>query len=473
MQIKSLANIALASFMLVGCSSSQKTTLENVENTSATTAHKEVSKNRKLTAKYLTTCNSKMVFSHPYDGMSNEEVDEFIRGKSFFRIPWIEAPSATTARDGLGPLFSANTCRNCHPNNGAGVAVDSNLKVKRDLVFRLSIPQNLNNVLKMKMPFSPEPTYGGQLSVNGNHEVPFEGTPVVKYVEEMGKYHDGSSYSLRVPEYSIDSLNYGPLHKDAVVAPHIALALVGLGLIEQIPHRDILVNEDINDSDGDGISGKANWIYEPDNGNKQLGLFTWKAGSPSVRFQSANAASNDMGLTTSIFPKENCTSIQKECNAASKGYHDFDMPDSRLDAINYYLTHLKAPFPRKFKNSKEAKKLFTQLSCSQCHTPSFVTSEGVEIRPYSDFLLHDMGDELSDGHSNFLATPNEWRTPPLWGIGLYKKVSGEANYLHDGRARSIEEAILWHGGEAQNSKEAFKELPKAQRELLIEYLGTI
>ncbi|MEA3521675.1 MAG: di-heme oxidoredictase family protein [Campylobacterota bacterium] len=453
----SLIAMTLTSFLLVGCSDTQKTS----NPTSA------------IPLKYFSSGSCKMALTYPYDGMSNEEMDEFVRGKSFFRIPWVEAPSATTARDGLGPLFSANTCMNCHPGNGAGVAVDEKGDVKRDLVFRLSIPGNLNNIFKMKMPFCPEPTYGGQLSVNGNHEVPFEGTPKVSYEEAEGKYSDGEVYSLRVPSYRIDDLNYGKLHKDTAIAPHIALALIGLGLIEQIPQADILANEDINDTDKDGISGKANWIYTPNSETKKLGLFTWKAGSPSVRFQSANAASNDMGLTSSVFPKENCMPSQKECNEAPKGYHDFDMPDSRLDAINYYLTHLKVPLPRKFEKKKEAEELFAQLTCKACHTPSFKTAEGVKIQPYSDFLLHDMGDDLSDGHPNFLATANEWRTPPLWGIGLYKKVSGEANYLHDGRARSIEEAILWHGGEAEKSKEAFKALSKSKRELLLHYLETI
>jgi len=458
-----ISMLSLAGFMLVGCSGTQKTT---------DTIGTQKAKIKVSNSKYFVTCNSKMAFSHPYDGMSNEEMDEFIHGKSFFRTPWVEAPSATTARDGLGPLFSANTCRSCHKRNGAGLAIDNNGNIKRDLVFRLSLIENLNNKSLLKIPFIPEPTYGGQLSVNGTHEVPFEGTPKVEYKELKGKYSDGETYSLREPSYRIDNLNYGKLHKNTVIAPHIALALVGLGLIEQIPHQDILANEDVNDSDNDGISGKANWVYIPHSDRKKLGLFTWKAGSPSVRFQSANAASNDMGLTTSAFPKENCTPNQKECNESPKGYHDFDMPDSRLDAINYYLTHLKVPLRRKFDKKREAEELFEQLTCKACHIPSFKTAQGIKIEPYSDFLLHDMGDNLSDGHVNFLAEANEWRTPPLWGIGLYKKVSGEVNYLHDGRARSIEEAILWHGGEAEKAKESFKALHKSKRELLLNYLET-
>ena len=403
--------------------------------------------------------------------MDHNETDQFVRGKSFFRIPWVEAPSATTARDGLGPLFSANTCMHCHIKNGAGVAVDAQGKLERSVIFKLSSKTKLNNESLMTIGFTPDPVYGGQLSVNGNHSVLFEGRPKVHYVEQNGTYDDGTLYTLRVPHYQIEHLNYGPLDPAGNIAPHIALALIGLGHIEKIPQSVILAAEDINDSDNDGISGKANWVFNPETNTTQLGRFAWKATAASIRHQSADAAHNDMGLTSPLFTHENCTSVQKECLEAPKGVHEFDLPQSRLDAIAFYLSHLKVPRARP--TSQEAKALFEQLTCNRCHIPSYLTSEGVEIAPYSDFLLHDMGEALSDGHRAFLASESEWRTPPLWGVGLYKTVSGEANYLHDGRARSIEEAILWHGGEARHAKEAFKALEKSKRDLLVAYVKAL
>jgi len=456
-------------FLAVGCS-------ERTDKSAERSATTPLSSSPSLSAQKLTHDISSKAFTHPFDGMNNSEMDTFILGKSFFRIPWVEAPSATTARDGLGPLFSANTCMNCHPHNGAGVAVNNEGTLNRELVLRLSLKTelNLNNKSIIQTNgFSPEPTYGGQLSLNGTSDTPFEGRPVVKYVYKEHTYSDAQKVSLRYPSYSIENLQYGALHNDTNIAPHIALALVGLGFIEDIKQEDILDNEDINDSNADGISGKANWIYSHESKQKELGRFTHKAAANSVKYQTAIAAINDMGLTTSIFATENCMPTQRECLKAEKARHEIDLSDERLDAIAYYLTHLKVPAQRNFEKKKEAKELFNSLTCNACHTPSYTTKKGEFIEPFSDFLLHDMGDVLSDGHSNFLATANEFRTPPLWGVGLYKVVSGEANYLHDGRARSLEEAILFHGGEAQGAKEKFSALNKEKRELLLQYLKSI
>ncbi len=441
---------ALALVLLSGCTN---------------TAHNEAESD----ASWLSTDSSKKAFSHPFDGMSSSELDAFVLGRSFFTIPWVEAPSATTARDGLGPLYSANTCQHCHTRNGAGVAIDTEGEMQRALVLRLALfaDENLNNVSKMQ----PDPVYGTQLSMNAIHDVAFEGYPKVSYEQIPYRYSDGTQVTLRKPKYRVEQLHYGSLDEKTRLSPRIALALVGLGMIEHIPEDAILANEDINDRNKDGISGKANWVMVEN--QKQLGRFTWKASAPSVLYQSANAAHNDMGLTSPLFPKENCTNAQEACMNATKGRHEFDLPQERLESIAYYITHLKIPKPRPFAHKEQAQKLFERLTCNRCHVERFETIDGKTIAPYSDFLLHDMGDALADGHVDALASKNEWRTPPLWGIGLYKAVSGEANYLHDGRARSIEEAILWHGGEAQGAKAAFVELEQSQRQFLIDYLGTI
>ena len=417
--------------------------------------------------------HDKCAFCKPAKEMKGEERMTFSYGKSFFRIPWVEAPSATTARDGIGPLFNANTCINCHPNNGAGVAVKKDGTMTRSLLLRLSHKNSTDKACLKKCGFKPDSTYGAQLSLNGNHNVPFEGSPKVHYEEVKGTYHDGATYSLRKPTYTIENLNYGAMDKETVFAPRIGLALMGLGRLELISEKDILAHQDINDSNKDGISGKANYAWSPEYNKTMLGRFTWKASATSVKVQSAAAAHNDMSLTNPLFPHDNCTDKQKECKKAPKGKHEFDLPAYRLDAISYYLENLAVPNQREPQKHIEGAKLFTSLNCTACHVTTYKTSQGDTIHPFSDLLLHDMGEGLADGRSEFLATGNEWRTPPLWGIGLYEKVSGEANYLHDGRARSIEEAILWHGGEAQKSKKSFMALSQKEREKVLQFLGSI
>jgi CxxC motif-containing protein (DUF1111 family) len=424
----------------------------------------------------MTSSSGKTAFSQRVGGMSDAEEDRFVLGKSFFRIPWVEAPSATTARDGLGPLFSANTCIHCHPGNGAGFATNAEGNLNRALVMRLSVPsaKNLNNESEVRTQgFAPEPNYGAQLSVSGVFGVPSEGRPSVTYEEIKGRYPDGTPYALRNPLYRIEELNYGPLHEGANIAPHIAPALVGLGALERISEESILAHADEEDRDKDGISGRANYVYSPETKGMMLGRYTWKAAAPTVRHQVANAMHNDMGLSTSLYSEENCTPSQKECNEAPRGRGEFDVPDARLDAVTYYVTSLRIPKQRRLEEGHRGRELFAQLGCAKCHVESYETTDGLTVHPYSDLLLHDMGEALSDGHADFRATPREWRTPPLWGAGLYQAVSGEANYLHDGRARSFEEAILWHGGEGEASKQAFMHLDRKERRMLIEFLGSI
>ena len=422
---------------------------------------------------YLTESKTPKAFSKPIAHLSSEEEKFFYVGRSFFKIPWVEAPSATTARDGLGPLFSANTCMNCHPKNGAGVALKNGI-MSRSLLLRLSHKTSNNQDFLEKIGFEPDSTYGAQLSRNGNQKVSAEGVPMVKYEKVKGNYPDGTPFELRNPTYSIKDLGYGALDNETIIAPRIGSALIGLGLLERIPQKSLLQYEDVNDSNGDGISGKANYAYSPETNSTVLGRFTWKASASSVKHQSAAAAHNDMGLSSPLFPSHNCTEKQKECLASAKrARFDFDLPQERLDAITFYLKHLAVPKQMESQKHQEGAKTFEALNCTACHVPSYTTSDGVEIYPYSDLLLHDMGEALADGRSEFLATGSEWRTPPIWGMGLYSKVSGEANFLHDGRARSIEEAILWHGGEALKSKKKFMALDKKSREKVINFLNSI
>ena len=448
-------------FMTTGCT--QESSNQDIKNI-----------NDKSYQKYFTSNNSSKAFSKPIANLSDAEETLFYVGRSFFKIPWVEAPSATTARDGLGPLFSANTCKHCHPNNSAGIAVKKDGSMSRSLLLRLSHKNSINQKLLEKVGFEPDSTYGAQFSNSGNQKVAREGTSKVSYDSLKGTYPDGTSYELRKPTYSVTELGYGALDKETVIAPRIGSALIGLGLLERIAQKDLLAYEDVNDSNADGISGKANYAYSPETNSTIMGKFTWKASATSVKHQSAGAAHNDMGLSNPLFPLHNCTQKQVEClKEAKKGEPTFDLTAKRLDAIAFYLRNLAIPKQREVGKHKVGEETFKTLNCSSCHVPSYTTIDGIIIQPYSDLLLHDMGEGLADGRSEFLATGSEWRTAPMWGIGLYKSVSSEANYLHDGRARSIEEAILWHGGEAQKSKDDFMNLNKKQREEVLLFLETI
>jgi len=435
-----------------------------------------------LDKKYTTNIKTKKVFQQQIRGLNDEEQDIFMLGRSFFTIPWVEAPSATTARDGLGPLFSANTCVNCHPNNAIGSVYNKKNQVSRNYISRVSIPSN-GSIEHQKMlkynGFVQEPIYGNQISINGVAGVPYEAKPIIKYENISVSYDDGEVIILQKPlqgvENQLKDLQYGKMDKNANISNRLAPALVGLGLIEQISDAQILKNEDINDKNNDGISGKANRVYNIQSDSyTTIGRYTWKGSAPSVIHQSAAAASNDMSLTNKFFPKENCTDVQVDCHKAPKGENVmekkvFDLPMQRLEAIAFYLKNLK--IPKSTITEEEGEKLFANIGCVDCHIPSFKGDNGYQIKPFTDFLLHDMGEALSDGRSEFDADANEWKTAPLWGIGKYKQATKKnPEFLHDGRAKSLEEAIVWHGGEAQSSKKSFMSLSKKQRDSIIKYI---
>jgi CxxC motif-containing protein (DUF1111 family) len=405
----------------------------------------------------------------PISSLNDSEIDTFILGKSFFRTPWVEAPSATTARDGLGPLFSANTCMSCHPENGKGSVYNNKGHISRSLVTRLSI--NDNQSIDTKIGFTPEPTYGAQLSINAIHGVPPEGKPSRRYIDKTVSLSEDKKIILHQPIYGITNLQYDALSKNVIISQRVAPALIGLGLLEQISDEQLLANEDIDDKNRDGISGKANRVYSPQTSKIEIGRYNWKASASTVKHQVASAMSNDMGLTSPLFPDKTCTKVQKECLNSPKGRDQFDVPMKRLDAVTFYLKNLKIPKTKQNKQHKNGLKIFRQLSCTSCHIPTFALDNKKVIHPFSDLLLHDMGEDLADGRVEFQATEAEFRTPPLWGISIYKKIlKNKVNFLHDGRAKTIQEAILWHGGEAELSKNNFINLSPKKQKTLIDFL---
>ena len=431
--------------------------------------------------RYTTTDRSKNLFTKQIFGLNDTQEDQFVLGKSFFNTPWVEAPSATTARDGLGPLFNSNTCLNCHPKNGRGSIYNKHEKISRNYVTRLSIPPNGSKAHQEMLTYAgfvKEPVYGGQISVNAVPGVSYEAKPVIHYKDIIVTYPDGEKVTLKQPLHGIKNqvkaLQYTEMHKEVIITNRLAPALVGLGFLEQLTDAQILENQDIDDKDGDGISGKANRVYDRESKGLKVGRYTYKASAPSVLQQSAAAAHHDMSLSNPLFPQENCTKVQKACLAAPKADDtrsgsQYDLPMDRLRAISFYLQNLK--IPKSIVREKEGEELFSSLTCIKCHKPSFTLKSGYTIKPFTDMLLHDMGEALSDGRSEFLATSQEWRTAALWSIGRYKNVLGKKpELLHDGRAKNIEEAILWHGGEAKNSKISFMHLSKEEREKVIKYI---
>lgn len=426
-------------------------------------------------------------FSLPSANLSPVRRLDFSVGNSFFRSPWVIAPSTTTARDGLGPLFNTNACQNCHIKDGRGHPPEAGDSNAVSMLVRLSIPDDpafadliqRNGVL-------PEPNYGGQLQDMANPGVMPEGKVRVEYDALTVKFRDGTAVELRQPTLRITQLGYGPMHPDTHVSARIAPPMIGLGLLEAIPDEAVLANADPDDKNGDGISGRANWVWDDAQQTVVMGRFGWKAGQPNLNQQNVHAFSGDMGLTTSLRRFDDCTPAQTDCLAAPNGNGPDGEPevsDNILRLVEFYTRNLGVPARRNVDDPQvlAGKSLFFQAGCQQCHVPSFKTRADAaepelanqEIRPYTDLLLHDMGDGLADNRTEFQATGREWRTPPLWGLGLTAAVNGHTQMLHDGRARNAMAAILWHGGEAKAAQRQVLAFNAEQRKALLAFLNSL
>ena len=414
-------------------------------------------------------------FSFAAPTLTNEERREFEIGDSFFTQNWVIAPASTDARDGLGPLFNAQACASCHLRDGRGTPA-STTEGAPGLLIRLSVPGE-NQV---GGPLG-HPTYGEQLQDRAVLGVPAEGELVISYAEQPATYGDGAPYSLRMPTYEIVAPAYGELPDDLMISPRLAPQVIGMGLLEAIPEPDIVAAADPDDADGDGISGRPNWVWNPATEEIELGRFGWKANAPTVEAQSVAAFNGDIGITSSPLPDQPCTDAQTACSEAPHG-GDPEVTDDRMASITFYTRTLAVPAMRDVDDPavRRGADTFAEIGCSSCHTPTHTTGTvdvaalaDQTIHPYTDLLLHDMGPDLADDRPDFEASGQEWRTPPLWGLGLIGEVNGERFLLHDGRARTIEEAILWHGGEASASREAFRVANAATRADLLSFLEAL
>ncbi|UWF48153.1 c-type cytochrome [Pseudomonas sp. N3-W] len=426
-------------------------------------------------------------FSLPSANLAPTRRLDFSVGNSFFRSPWVIAPSTTTARDGLGPLFNTNACQNCHIKDGRGHPPAPGADNAVSMLVRLSIPDTPAFAkLIEQVGVVPEPVYGGQLQDMSIPGVAPEGKVRVEYTPVPVRFKDGTEVQLRKPALQITQLGYGPMHPDTRFSARVAPPMIGLGLLEAIPEEAILANAETQAREKNGINGRPNRVWDDAQHKTVIGRFGWKAGQPNLNQQNVHAFSGDMGLTTSLRPFDDCTDAQTACKQAPNGNGPDGEPevsDNILRLVLFYSRNLAVPARRDVSAPEvlAGKTLFFQAGCQSCHTPKYTTATNAAepelanqvIRPYSDLLLHDMGEGLADHRTEFQASGRDWRTPPLWGIGLTQSVSGHTQFLHDGRARNLLEAVLWHGGEASAAQQQVLSFNAGQRTALLAFLNSL
>ncbi|MFW6754207.1 di-heme oxidoredictase family protein [Pseudomonas glycinae] len=426
-------------------------------------------------------------FSLPSANLPPSRRVDFSVGNSFFRSPWVIAPSTTTARDGLGPLFNTNACQNCHIKDGRGHPPTPDAANAVSMLVRLSIPDAPQYAkLIEQVGVVPEPVYGGQFQDMAVPGVAPEGKVRVDYTPVPVRFKDGTEVELRKPVLQITQLGYGPMHPDTRFSARVAPPMIGLGLLEAIPEEAILANAAAQAKENNGISGRPNRVWDDAQQKTVMGRFGWKAGQPNLNQQNVHAFSGDMGLTTSLRPFDDCTDAQTACKQAPNGNGPDGEPevsDNILRLVLFYSRNLAVPARRGVNDAQvlAGKNLFFQAGCQSCHTPKYTTAANAAepelahqvIRPYSDLLLHDMGEGLADNRTEFQASGRDWRTPPLWGIGLTQTVSGHTQFLHDGRARNLLEAVLWHGGEAKAAQQQVLSFNAEQRAALLAFLNSL
>jgi CxxC motif-containing protein (DUF1111 family) len=415
-------------------------------------------------------------FSLSVRNLTDKHRAPFFVGHSFFNENWLAASASVSARDGLGPLFVSRACSACHARDGRSTPPEADLPIET-MVIRISIPGTDEHGGP-----KPDPVYGLQLQTHALPGIKREAEVLAEYRNIMGTYGDGEQYYLRQPTFQINELGYGPMSANVAVSPLVSPAVIGLGLLEAVPEKTLRRLAQYDQHRHDGISGKINLVWDISTKRIGVGRFGWKAEQPSVRQQCAMAFNGDMGLTTTLFPDENYTAAENICTNSPSGGHP-EVSDEIFDAVVLYSRMLAVPARRDVTNEivLRGQKIFNQLNCAVCHVPKLETGDAPGfpelshqvIRPYTDLLLHDMGEDLADHRQVFAAGGRDWRTPPLWGIGLVGTVNDHDNFLHDGRARGFAEAILWHGGEAEKSKEQFRLLNKSDRDALLRFLASL
>lgn len=412
-------------------------------------------------------------FGHELPGMSSRDADVHGIGDKLFEAPFVTAPAPLYA--GLGPVYNSRSCISCHVADGRGRPPQAGEQMQ-SMLFKLS----LGNTDAFGAP-AGVPGFGGQLQDKAIAGTRPEGSVSISYTTEDVTLSDGVKVQLRKPVYTVVNA-YQPLPQGVLLSPRVANPVFGLGLLEEIEESSILAHSDPNDADHDGISGRPNYVYDYLHHRPHvMGRFGWKAASVDVKTQTAKALNQDMGITTSLFPQKSALG-QEQMNGATI-QKPYDLHDTLWQAVSFYSKTLAVPARRNVNDAvvRAGRDVFTRIGCGKCHVDVHITRTNVAfpplsgqvIRPYTDLLLHDMGDGLADGFTEFEANGHEWRTPALWGLGLTQRVNGHTFLLHDGRARNITEAILWHGGEAEGVRNRFIQLNTAEREALLKFLNSL
>jgi CxxC motif-containing protein (DUF1111 family) len=417
-------------------------------------------------------------FTFPAANIRQEHQRAFFFGNRLFNTNWVIAPASVKSFDGLGPLFNRVSCDGCHTQDGRGRPPLTDAETMDSMLIRLSIPD-----VSSPNGAAAHPVYGDQLSEQANPGVAPEGITKITRENINGAYGDGEPFTLEKPSYRIEKLGYGPLGDGIMLSPRVAQQMIGLGLLEAVPEVDLIANADPDDTNGDGISGRANRVIDPLTAKETIGRFGWKANEANLVSQNSGAAVGDIGITSPVHPDENCTPAQKDCLAAPIGGGEIDLSQSFLDRLTLYTRLIAVPAQRNGDDPKvvAGMKLFETLGCASCHVMTLKTGADAALpelanqtfHPFTDLLLHDMGPGLADNRPDGLATGSEWRTQPLWGIGHFQDTNGHQRLLHDGRARGVAEAVLWHGGEAATVRESFSNAPKKDRDALIAFLNSL
>ena len=428
----------------------------------------------------------KAAFSEPAPVLNTKQRQLFMAGRSVFHRLWASVNSLN-GDWGLGPTFIADRCSVCHVNVGRGSPPASRDEQLLSMLVRLSIPgEDEHGGPK------PHPHYGDQLqnrSLDGRNvdfafagsAVPAEGELYLDWEERTVSFADGETAVLRKPILRIEGLNFGPLGAEAMTSLRVAQPMVGMGLLEAVPEETLLALA--RRQKAQGFDGRPNYVWDAVNRRVALGRFGWKANQVSLKQQTASAALGDMGVASPLFPDQNCPPVQEICARHLPGNVP-EIIDHEIHTVEVWLRGLAVPARRNMADPevRRGEKLFADAKCAVCHVPEMKTAERFPpmpqlanqvFRAYTDLLLHDMGEELADGRPDFKAGPRDWRTAPLWGLGLSQTVSGSTTMLHDGRARNITEAVLWHGGEAAGAREVFRNMPKAEREALVRFVEAI
>lgn len=399
---------------------------------------------------------SSHALSQPAPNLTEEELTKHLDGDADFDAVFVTAPAQVNP--GLGPVFNNASCNGCHLKDGRGMPQPGQSLV------RVSLPEGEPEVPGGS---APVPGIGTQIRDQAVYGHQPQALVKIEWQEREGKYPDGALYKLRSPRLQINLPNGQPLSSEILTSLRVPPPVFGRGLLEAVDEKTILALADPEDKNKDGISGRPNYVWDVEKKRAVLGRFGLKANTPTLLQQTAAAYINDMGVTNPLFPdKDGSTDIDRQT----------------LEDATFYGQTLAVPARTLLDDPvvKQGEKLFDRANCSACHIPQLSTSSHAvkalanqKIHPYTDLLLHDLGAELADGRPDFQASGSEWRTTPLWGVGLTQTVLPYSAFLHDGRARTLEEAILWHSGEAQQSREAFQQMPKSDRIALLKFLSSL